>query len=231
MSEYDSETTTEISEDQVGEYLRQHPDFFHQRDDLLLKMQIPHQRGEAISLVERQVNVLRERNLEMRQRLNHLLDVARDNDRLFDKTRRLVLALLEARTVDDVVSATEESLRNDFQVPYCELVLFSDKPLSTHGRVAPIADANQQLAELLRNNRAVSGILRDNELNFLFPGQRQEIASAAVTPLQFSGRSFGVLAIASQDAQQYRSSVGTLFLSYVGDVLSRTLPHHIDAPG
>ncbi|RRJ82954.1 DUF484 family protein [Aestuariirhabdus litorea] len=229
MSEYDN--AIEISEDQVGDYLRTHPDFFHQRDDLLLKMQIPHQRGEAISLVERQVNVLRERNLEMRQRLNHLLDVARDNDRLFDKTRRLVLALLEARHLDDVVSATEESLRNDFQVPYCELILFSDKALNTHGRVTSVADASQKLAELLRNNRAVSGLLRDSELNFLFPGQRKEIGSSAVVPLQFSGRVLGVLAIASPDEQQYRSSVGTLFLSYVGDVLSRLLPGHIDTQG
>ncbi|MCL6416122.1 DUF484 family protein [Aestuariirhabdus sp. Z084] len=231
MSEYDSDPTLEINAEQVGEYLRQHPDFFEHRDDLLLKMEIPHQRGEAISLVERQVNVLRERNLEMRHRLNHLLDVARDNDRLFDKTRRLVLNLLEARNLDDVVGATEESLRNDFQVPYCEMLLFSDRSLNTHGRVSPVAEANQQLSELLRNNRAVSGVLREGELKFLFPGQHQQIASAAVSPLHFSGRSLGVLAIASEDEQQYRSSVGTLFLSYVGDVISRVLPHHIDAQG
>ena len=53
----------------------------------------------------------------MRHRLSQLMDVARDNDRLFDKTRRLVLALLDAGSLEEVVGAVEDSLRHEFQVP------------------------------------------------------------------------------------------------------------------
>nr|GFB69300.1 probable diaminopimelate decarboxylase, chloroplastic [Tanacetum cinerariifolium] len=74
----------------VAAWLQQHPDFFAEHDDLLTAMRIPHQRGDTVSLVERQLKILRERNIEMRHRLSQLMDVARDNDRLFEKTRRLI---------------------------------------------------------------------------------------------------------------------------------------------
>ncbi len=80
----------------VAAYLRAHPEFFVDHDELLAELRLPHQPGAAVSLVERQVKLLRERNIEMRHRLSQLMDVARDNDRLFDKTRRLVLDLLDA---------------------------------------------------------------------------------------------------------------------------------------
>ena len=75
----------------VAAYLRAHPEFFVDHDELILELRIPHQPGTAVSLVERQVKLLRERNIEVRHRLSHLMDVARDNDRLFDKTRREVI--------------------------------------------------------------------------------------------------------------------------------------------
>ena len=70
----------------VAAYLRAHPEFFVDHDELIPELRIPHQPGTAVSLVERRS--LRERNIEMRHRLSQLMDVARDNDRLFDKTRR-----------------------------------------------------------------------------------------------------------------------------------------------
>jgi uncharacterized protein YigA (DUF484 family) len=81
-----------------------------------------------VSLVERQMKLLRDRNIEMRHRLSQLMDVARDNDRLFDKTRRLILDLMDAASLEEVVMAVEDSLRQDFQVPFVSLILFGDNP-------------------------------------------------------------------------------------------------------
>ena len=86
-----SKPVAAISAEQVATYLKNNPDFFNQQDELLLQLRIPHTRGSSISLVERQISVLRERSDDMRSRLTALMDVARDNDRLFDKVRRLVL--------------------------------------------------------------------------------------------------------------------------------------------
>ena len=83
-------TKPALTKRQVAAYLKAHPDFFKGQDELLTQMSIPHVRGSAISLVERQLLVLRERNTEMSQRLNHLLDVARENDRLFEDRKSVV---------------------------------------------------------------------------------------------------------------------------------------------
>lgn len=159
----------------------------------------------------------------MRHRLSQLMDVARENDRLFDKTRRLVLDLLDATSLEDVVSTVEDSLRHEFHVPYVSLILFSDSSVSV-GRSVSSAEAHQAIGGLLSGGKTVCGVLRPHELAFLFgESDRDEIGSAAVVSLSFQGL-HGVLAIGSPDPQHYKSSLGTLFLGYVAEVLARVLP-------
>jgi uncharacterized protein YigA (DUF484 family) len=190
----------------VAAYLEAHPDFFVEHEDLLATMRIPHRRGDTVSLVEHQMKILRERNIEMRHRLSHLMDVARDNDRLFDKTRRLILALMDASTLEDVV-----------------MILFGDNAMPV-GRWVTHADAQTAIGGLLTENKSVSGSLREHELDFLFgEEQRKQIGSTAVVAIAHQGV-HGVLAIASRDPQHYKSSVGTLFLSYIAEVTGRVLP-------
>ncbi len=210
----------------VAAYLRAHPEFFIDHEELIPELRIPHQRGDAVSLVERQVKLLRERNIEMRHRLGQLMDVARDNDRLFDKTRRLVLDLLDASSLEDVIGAVEDSLRHQFQVPYSSLILFSENPLAV-GRWVTSAQAHEALGHLLADGKTICGVLRPEELGFLFgEAQQGQIGSAAVVALQHRGL-HGLLAVGSPDPQHYRSSLGTLFLGYIAEVLGRVLPGFI----
>ncbi|RJG12948.1 DUF484 family protein [Pseudomonas cavernicola] len=207
----------------VAAYLRAHPEFFVDHDELLPELRIPHQRGEAVSLVERQVKLLRERNIEMRHRLSQLMDVARDNDRLFDKTRRLVLDLLDAVSLEEVVSAVEDSLRHEFQVPFVSLILFNETPMPV-GRWVSSAEAHQAIGGLLAGGKTICGVLRSHELAFLFgEEERENVGSVAVVALTYQGL-HGVLAIGSPDPQHYKSSLGTLFLGYIAEVLARVLP-------
>lgn len=215
-----------LAAEDVAAYLREHGDFFVEHEELLTSLRLPHQRGDTVSLVERQMKLLRERNIEMRHRLSQLMDVARDNDRLFDKTRRLILALLDAGSLEEVVMAVEDSLRQEFQVPFVSLILFSDTPTPV-GRSITSAEAQVAISGLLSDGKSVAGTLRDHELDFLFgEEQRQQIGSTALINLN-GGQ--GLLAIASRDPQHYKSSVGTLFLGYIGEVLSRVLPRFTSA--
>ena len=207
----------------VAAYLEAHPDFFVEHEELLATMRIPHRRGDTVSLVEHQMKILRERNIEMRHRLSHLMDVARDNDRLFDKTRRLILALMDASTLEDLVMSVEDSLRQDFQVPFVSLILLGDNPAPV-GRWVTHADAQTAIGGLLTEGKSVSGSLREHELDFLFgEEQRKQIGSTAVVAVSHQGI-HGILAVASRDPQHYKSSVGTLFLSYIAEVMGRVLP-------
>ncbi len=136
----------------IAAYLEAHPDFFVEHEDLLASLRIPHRRGDTVSLVERQMTILRDRNIELRHRLSHLMDVARDNDRLFDKTRRLILALLDATSLEDVVICVEDSLRQDFQVPFVSLILLGDNAMPV-GRWVTHAEAQVAIGGLLHGRK------------------------------------------------------------------------------
>ncbi len=218
-----TEQASDLDVEAVARFLRSNPTFFAEHDELLSELHIPHQRGDSVSLVERQLKLLRDRNIEMRHRLSQLMDVARDNDRLFDKTRRLILDLLDANSLEEVVMAVEDSLRQEFQVPFVSLILFSDNATPV-GRWVNSSEAHQAIGGLLGGGKTVSGNLREHELDFLFGAeQRKEVGSSAVATLEYQGL-HGVLAIGSRDPQHYKSSVGTLFLSYIAEVLGRVVP-------
>jgi uncharacterized protein YigA (DUF484 family) len=218
----------EITEDDVALYLKTHSGFFLKRDDLLLELEIAHPSGQAVSLLERQVSLLRERNMDMRGRMKSLIDNAHSNDQLFEKTKQLVLALIEAQGLDAIVNRFNRSLLSDFEVDFSSLTLFGDpaKHRSLASRMVPVDEAYQKIPGLLKSDNATCGVLRPEELEFLFLGQSQQVGSAAVVPLSF-GQQLGVIAIGSKDTHYFRSSMGTLFLGYIAEVLNRLLPRHL----
>ena len=63
-----------VDEDDIRDFLVENPDYFQRHPDLLSLLQVPHASGAAVSLVERQVSVLRERNVDLRHRLRDLGD-------------------------------------------------------------------------------------------------------------------------------------------------------------
>lgn len=217
--------TDELTASKVAAFLLKHPEFFADHPDVLTEMELPHNTGGAISLMERQVSVLRERNLEMRQRLSKLLDTARDNERLFEKTRRLVLALMEARDLDQAVKALYQSLEQDFNIAFYNLLLFGREGQfrTSTAKVVSLQDARPYIGNLLKTNRAICGTLRELEVELLFAENAPHIGSCAAVPLNHSA-TFGMLAVGNNDPKYYRSSMGTLFLSYIAEVLNRVLP-------
>lgn len=233
MSSEASANKLVLTDTDVILYLQQNPNFFVDKLSLLADLELPHQTGDAVSLIERQVSVLRDRNMDMRHRLSGLIDNARRNDKLFEKTKRLILHLLEAQDINDFIDALMHSFDNDFEIEHTSLVLFSeifvDVELSTksHTRLVSLTEASQVLGTIISNNQTICGQLGDNEQTFVFQDRSAVVGSTAITPLT-SGRPLGALAIGNGDLNYYRSSMSTLFLSYIGEVISRLLPRFID---
>ena len=160
-----------MNEEEIRDFLLQNPDYLQRNPDLLGLLQIPHASGSAVSLVERQVSVLRERNVDLRHRLRDLGSTARDNDQLFADVRELVLALLPATTLEELYAALIGVLRDSFDVEYASLLLF-EEAFADPGPCAAVAEAGarKQLASLLGRNEAGCGPLRGDDFAFLFPG-------------------------------------------------------------
>lgn len=216
-----------LTREQVADYLRANPDFFVDQDELLRSLTLPHDSGRAISLVERQVHLFREQRDTLRRELVELVSIARHNDRLFEKSKRLLMQVVEARNLNDMASAIDDSIRGDFGLDAASVILFTDSelPLASQGalHVVPPAQAKERLGSLLDGERAVCGQFRESERNFLFPDRQEPIASVALVPLRHD-ELLGVFAVGSCEPGYFDQSMGSLFLTYISDTLSRLLP-------
>ena len=211
-----------ITAGDVANYLRTHPDFFQERPDILYDMALPHGQDHAASLLERQAGVLRNRNTELRHKLNEFMAVARDNDELFNQVKALGLSLLEVNTVADIATTLKQVLAKTFALNHMGLFLF--KPCAEKGpfTVSSSNELQSQLGELLRGDRIICTTLRQQEMVNLFPGYSDSEGSAALIPLHYKS-DLGLLAIGSTDAGHFTSSMDTSFARYIGDIVSRRL--------
>ena len=211
----------ELNDEIVREYLKNHDDFLQRNPDMLDYLHISHASGSAVSLVEKQVSVLRERNMDMRHRLKTLSANARDNDNLYEQTRTLVLKLLDADSVEALYSIFMRSMAADFRVEHASMILYGDRSDNEDWRMETQESVKMEIGSLFRGHKAVCGTLRKEELKYLFP-QGGEVGSAALMPL--SGKEqLGLIAVGSSDANYYNSKVGTLFLSHIADVIVKLL--------
>lgn len=212
----------ELSDDTVREFLKDNSDFLQRNPDMLDYLHISHPSGSAVSLVEKQVSVLRERNMDMRHRLNSLTSNARDNDKLYERTRTLVLELLEAESAQQLCDTFCAAMIKDFEVEHASIILFGEKDDYAGCRVDSLERAKIEIGPLLKGRKAVCGALREAELEYLFP-DAGAVGSAALMPLRNSSK-LGLIAVGSSDAGRYSSNMGTLFLSHIADVMVRLLP-------
>lgn len=212
-----------LTDADVVQYLRDNPDFFIAKDDLLAELRIPHDSGQATSLIERQLAVYRERNVELRQRLTDLLENARRNDKLFGKTKRLVLALIDAQSWIDIEAALDDSLRQDFNVDHWSLLYFTEDNLEHPLRSINNKDKQREIHRLFKGHRAFCGQLTDETMDLLLDEHHSSAESIAAAQIR-NGQQTGVISVASDDPKFYRSSMDTLFLDYIADVLGLILP-------
>lgn len=227
---------TTPSADAVAEYLRDHPDFFEGREALLADMLLPHGSGGTVSLVERQLGILRERNSDMRGRLDELVRTARTNHRIFERTLEISASLLDATDEADAARRFLDGLRSGFEVDSAHLLAID------RGGLAPAvadampttteAEAREVVGNLMRPGRIVCGLLREKELRFLFGESGQLVASAAVMPVELRGGML-LIALGSADADHFTPDMGTLFIRFLGDALGQLLnrPENADDAG
>jgi len=231
MSQHKAEVPLEdaLSEDDIAEYLGSHPDFFERHEKLLLALRVPHPSSRAaISLVERQVAVLRKRNDQLEDRLKRLVAVAKQNDRLVGRIHSLALGLMRARTRDQVLERLETALREDFSADRATVVLFADAigtwqpdPAFARAYARDSADL-QPFATFMRAARTRCGRLRQRQREVLFGDDDEALGSAAMVPLGDTGR-LGFLVVANRNPDHFNPGKSTDFLNRLGELVAVAL--------
>lgn len=221
-----------LSEQAVKNFLEANPDFFERHSALLDSLELPHTAGGAVSLVERQVSRLRQKELKMQRQLKELIDVARDNDVLSAKIHELTLQLFAARDLPACVAAIEEAMRSGFGADQSVLVhfgdpaMFDDVDVGRFFHVVRREDKSLQAFDTFLNGRAPRcGQARDSQRDFLFHDDADEIGSVALVPLGKKAE-IGFLAIGSTDADRFHPGMSIDFLARVGDLVAGALKRY-----
>ena len=216
-----------LTETDIADYLTAHPDYFERHLGLLGNLRLPHRTGTAaVSLVEKQVAVLRQTNLKLERKLRDLVEVAKGNDQLAEKIHELSLALLETRDRNQVIALLERELRTSFKADRAVLVLFRrDDELEQTAFLRIFERDADELAPFrtfFEAGKPRCGRVRDAQRRFLFGNDDVEVGSVALLPLGKSVE-LGFLAIGSRDAEHFHPGKSIDFLSRLGDLVSCAL--------
>ena len=219
----------EISEEQVVDYLRNHLNFFAGHEELLANLSLPHESGKAVSLLERQVTILRDRGIEARQKLNNLLENARNNDQLFDTTRNLVLALLRSDSITELASVTQDQLANHDNIDACEIIIVEHPYLNVSHvvRTESVAKLKTDFSDVFRLKRTHCGPLESEQIAYLFPAAKNTIRSTALCPVINNSEVLAMLAFGNQADNYFNVNLDTLFLDFMGHVVGAVLDRHL----
>lgn len=205
--------------------LRNNPDIFIRHPELLAIMQVPHPSGVATSLIERQVEVLRQKLRDSDRRLRDLMSIARENERLSDARHKLANSLFAAQDSDEVIGMVLDMLRDELSADYAVIRLFSDDASADSRYIQRNDPSLAHFKTVLEQRSVICGKPSDDQKMVLFAEDAAQIQSAAVIPLA-AGSNIGLIGLGSLKAARFTASMGTDFLTQVGELVSTALARH-----
>src|ERR1700682_5544164 len=222
-------TAAETEEESIASYLQRTPDFFECHQAVLARLCLPHARGgSTISLVERQIEVLREKQAALESKLAELVRVARANDAISERLHRFThRLLLGAVPREQAVARIEAGLREDFDAFQAALVLIGgpSAPAASPRVVRTVAATDQNLKSfesLFSNGKPRCGQALDSQREFLFGPEGLEMGSVALVPLGEKG-SVGLLAAGSTHRHRFHPAMSTEFLARMAELIAASL--------
>jgi len=231
------EQNKELSwEDAVARYLEGNPDYFLRYPALLEGLNVPHPgTGTAVSLIERQVQILRDRNQELSQQLRELLSIARENDVLADRLHRFALAMIDSSSLDEALGTARDMLRQQFKLDAVVILLKAGSERLA-GRPEFVDAFDQRFEQLVRqlggagDSTLAAGLPKPlcgamhgvDIMSYLFAGQAQTIRSTAMVLLSGSEMR-GIMCLGSADPLRFHPQMGTVYLARLGEILTSGL--------
>jgi uncharacterized protein YigA (DUF484 family) len=230
-------------EEGIARYLQDHPGFFLDHPDILAGLPLRHQEsGQAVSLIERQVQVLRSKNDALGRQLRDLLAVARENDILGERLHQFAVAMIDSAALDEVLTTAPDMLRQQFKLDGVRIHLKGESA-ALHGRPEWVEPGDQRFDALVQKfaragepvptparsqaGRPLCGVQYDRDTtHYLFGAQAGEMGSSALVLLD-SGDTTGVLCLGSRDPTRFHPNMGTVYLSKFGELLMSAISRHL----
>jgi len=197
----------------VYDYLQDHPEFFQQYPQLLASLRLPHQQRGSVSLVERQLELQREKIMALEDDITRLMSVARQNEQLFLAFNQLQAQLYQAKSLQDAESSLQQFTAAMPQVQECRLLCFKDETSRAAVELLLSRRLNQQGIYLGRLNKEEQHSLFGNHIH-----------SVALILVSNADNPMALLAFGSEQDDHFQPSMDKLFISHLATILAQLLP-------
>ena len=212
-----------MKSEEIAQYLQDNPQFFEEHPDLISRLVIPHPHsGRTISITERQMLGLRDKNKLLEGKMGELLQFGEENDTISEKMHRLGVAMIAAVSFQSVLHTLNFHLRDDFAIPHVALRLW-DYPENADEwpEFAEVSEELQVFAETL--SQPYCGSTSGFETSSWFGDASTHLRSQALIAMRNGGGTIGMIALGSEEPQRFYSGMGTLYLERLGEMASAAL--------
>ena len=209
--------------EEIAQYLQDNPQFFEEHADLISRLVIPHPHGgRTISITERQMLGLRDKNKLLEGKMSELLQFGEENDSISEKMHRLGVAMIAAASFQSVLHTLNFHLRDDFAIPHVALRLWGHPENSDElPEFADVSEELQVFAETL--SEPYCGSTSGFETSSWFGDASSHLRSQALIAMRNGGGTIGMIALGSEEPQRFYAGMGTLYLERLGEMASAAL--------
>ena len=203
--------TNKLDPKDVELFLLDNLDFFKTRESLVGEMKFKHSNSSASSLLERQINKLRDEQTDLMDLLSSFVNTAQLNEDLFMKSKELTLSILGASSKDEIKETVQKSFTENFEVNNCKLDFYSN---------TRIADIEDKTGMSFHKGAVYCGSFSKEKMEFLFKDVKVESVALAVL---IHNKEIGILMLGSYDRTRYLGDEDTTFIEYIRDILEKKL--------
>ena len=212
----------------VAEYLKQNPAFFEDYADVVAQIFVPHPHGgHAIPIAERQMLALRDKVYDLEEKLRELIGHGAENDLIGEKLHRSTLALFAAPDLETTLAVLSHSLREDFNVPQVAMRLWPEGLADSS--LPELADTPAEIREYADRLRAPYCGPEPAAPSRAWFAPGSALQSFACVPLR-TDTTFGLLALASDDAHRFHPGMGTVYLLRLAELASVAIARFLPGP-
>lgn len=210
-----------LTNKEVADFLLFNPDFLSKNPEILNSIEVIHETGGAVSLIQRQVELLRENYNSTTNNLLDLLSIAKANEEIFSQTKELILSLIETKSIIEIAEKIEHVFEKEFNATKCRLVFFKDHKAIPKGRLKDAKESHKNFGDKYNSIDIYCGPISEKQATFIF-GKRTKIIECALVPLR-SSEFPGLIAIGSSIAGKYNAEKDTLFLDFIAEVANKLI--------
>jgi uncharacterized protein YigA (DUF484 family) len=226
--------TPMITADEVAQFLKDKPEFLIEQEGLLESIELSHGNGASFSLIERQVQRLRDENQSVKSRLNEYLEVSHANDDIANRLHELTVALIGETNLQQFVQILRQHLQRDFNIDYVSVTMITElEGIEDLPRIDPASKQGELFSDVLSGYGALVGRIGSARVNALFGDAGEEVCSAAVISLggkmggKTASKPIGLLALGSSDEQRFTAVAGNDLLNRLGGMLGAMMLRNV----